>query len=180
MSEELKKDCLAKLIVRHARRNREGKSRMLGELCDDFKYERKYAIKLLGAGLPPGSGRVPAGPERRYEGIEPVVRQIWLCAEQPCGKRLVPILQQWLPFYELRHGALNGRDRQLVRQISAGHRGPAAGPRAGAAGRTGAGWHQAGQSAALQNSHPHGRLGLDPTRLFGGRPRGPLWREHGR
>jgi hypothetical protein len=26
-----------------------------------------------------------------------VVRQIWLSAEQPYGKRLVPILRQWLP-----------------------------------------------------------------------------------
>jgi len=115
MSKELKKECLAKLIGRYARRNREGKSRMLDELCDDFGYERKYAIKLLGAGLPSGSGRVHAGPERRYEGIESVVRQIWLCAEQPCGKRLVPILRQWLPFFEGRHGLLSGRDRQLVR-----------------------------------------------------------------
>jgi hypothetical protein len=119
MSKELKTECLAKLIGRYARRNREGKSRMLSELCEDFGYERKYAIKLLGAGLPPGSGQVRSGPERRYAGIEPVVRQIWLSAEQPCGKRLVPILRQWLPFYELRHGALNGRDRRLVRQISA-------------------------------------------------------------
>ena len=119
MSEELKKECLAKLIGRYARRNREGKGRMLDELCEDFGYERKYAIKLLGAGLPTGSGRVHAGPERRYEGIEPVVRQIWLSAEQPCGKRLVPILHQWLPFYEMRHGSLSGRDRQLVRHISA-------------------------------------------------------------
>ena len=99
MSEELKKDCLTKLMMRYAQRNREGKSRMLDELCEDFKYERKYAIKLLGGGLPVVSGRVHSGPERRYDVIEPVVRHIWLCAEQPCGKRLVPILRQWLPFY---------------------------------------------------------------------------------
>ena len=119
MSKELKKECLAKLIERYGRRNREGKSRMLDELCDDFGYERKYAIKLLGAGRPSGPVRAHAGPERRYEGTEAVVRQICLCAEQPCGKRLVPILRQWLPFYELRHGSLSGRDRQLVHQISA-------------------------------------------------------------
>jgi hypothetical protein len=119
MSEELKRDCLAKLVVRYAQRNREGKSRMLDELCEDFKYERKYAIKLLGGGLPVVSGRVHSGPERLYDVIEPVVRHIWLCAEQPCGKRLVPILRQWLPFYELRRGRLSYRQRQLVQQISA-------------------------------------------------------------
>jgi len=106
-------------MARYAHRNREGKSRMLDELCEDFKCERKYAIKLLGGTLPSGSGRAHPGPERLYEIVEPVVKDIWLNSEQPCGKRLVPILRQWLPFYELRHGRLNGRQRQLVRQISA-------------------------------------------------------------
>src|SRR5712691_8113494 len=119
MSKELKKAWLAKLLARYASRNREGKSRMLDELCEDYDYERKYAIKLLGGGLPPRRGRAHPGPERLYEGIEPVVQHIWLRAEQPCGKRLVPILRQWLPYYELRHGRLSQRQRQLVGQISA-------------------------------------------------------------
>ena len=85
----------------------------------DYEYERKYAIKLLCGGLPPSSGRVHPGPEPQYELIEPVVRQVWLTAEQPCGKRLVSILRQWLPYYERRFGPLSGRQRQLVRQVSA-------------------------------------------------------------
>ena len=119
MSKELKTDWLPKLQVRYSRRNREGKSRMLDELCEDYEYERKYAIKLLCGGLPPSSGRVHPGPEPQYELIEPVVRQVWRTAEQPCGKRLVPILRQWLPYYERRFGQLSGRQRQLVRQVSA-------------------------------------------------------------
>jgi hypothetical protein len=51
--------------------------------------------------------------------VEPVVRQIWLTAEQPCGKRLAPILRQWLPYYERRFGGLSGRQRQLLRHASA-------------------------------------------------------------
>jgi hypothetical protein len=54
MSKELKKDWLPKLQERYARRHREGKSRMLDELCEDYEYERKYAIKLLGGALPAG------------------------------------------------------------------------------------------------------------------------------
>ena len=119
MSKELKTDWLPKLQVRYSRRNREGKSRMLDEICEDYEYERKYAIKLLCGGLPPSSGRVHPGPEPQYELIEPVVRQVWLTAEQPCGKRLVSILRQWLPYYERRFGPLSGRQRQLVRQVSA-------------------------------------------------------------
>src|SRR5947207_868684 len=116
MSKELKREWLPKLQVRYARRNREGKSRMLDELCEDYQYERKYAIKLLSGGLAPALGRVHPGPERRYEQIQPVVQYIWLKAEQPCGKRLVPILRQWLPYYERRFGKLS--QRQLLRKIS--------------------------------------------------------------
>ena len=119
MSQELKNGCLSKLQVRYLRRSREGKSRMLDELCEDYEYDRKYAIKLLGGGLPIPSGRVRPGPEPRYEVIEPIVREMWLTAEQPCGKRLVPILRQWLPYYEQRYGPLSGRQRQLVKQVSA-------------------------------------------------------------
>jgi len=118
MSQELKRDWVPKLQSRYARRNREGKSRMLDELCEDYNYERKYAIKLLRGGLPESSGRLRPGREPRYEVIEPVVKTVWLAAEQPCGKRLAPILRQWLPYYERRYGGLSGRQRQLVRQIS--------------------------------------------------------------
>src|SRR5438445_7707609 len=103
MSKKLKKDWLPKLQARYARRNREGKSRMLDELCDDYQYERKYAIKLLSGGLAPACGRVHPGPERRYEGIESVVQFIWLRAEQPCGKRLVTILLQRLQYFDHRY-----------------------------------------------------------------------------
>jgi hypothetical protein len=118
MSKELRSDWLPKLRARYPRRNREGKSRMLDELCEDYDYERKYAIKLLRGGLPVTRGGVHPGPERRYAVVEPVVRQIWLRAEQPCGKRLAPVLRQWLPYYEGRYGQLSARQRSLIRQAS--------------------------------------------------------------
>ena len=118
MSKELKKDWLPKLQGRYARRSREGKSRMLDELCEDYKYERKYGIKLLRGGLPAPTGRAHPGPERQYEIVEPVVRKIWLTAEQPCGKRLVSVLRQWLPYYEARYGELSARQRTLIRHVS--------------------------------------------------------------
>ena len=119
MSREMKKELLPKLQKRYARRNREGKSRMLDEVCEDYDYERKYAIKLLGGTLPVRSEHKHPGPEPQYELIEPIVHQIWSSAEQPCGKRLVPILHQWLPFYEQRFETLSPRQRRLVHQISA-------------------------------------------------------------
>jgi hypothetical protein len=119
MSKALKKDWLPKLQARYALRNREGKTRMLDELCDDYQYERKYAIKLLSGGLAAPAARVHPEPERRYGEIQSVVQYIWLQAEQPCGKRLVPILRQWLPYYERRFERLSRGHRKLMGQISA-------------------------------------------------------------
>jgi hypothetical protein len=119
MSQEMKEDWLPKVRARYEKRSREGKTRMLSELCEDHGYERKYAIKLLNGSLPVSSGRRHPGPVPQYEIIEPIVRQLWLAAEQPCGKRLVPIVRQWLPFYERRFGKVSSRQRKLLGKVSA-------------------------------------------------------------
>jgi len=118
MSRAIKEDLLPKLQARYQGRGREGRTRMLDELCEDYGYERKYAIKLLGHGVPPPAGRGHPGPEPKYRLIEPVVRAVWLAAEQPCGKRLAPALPLWLPHYEGHHGKLSGRQRELLGRIS--------------------------------------------------------------
>jgi hypothetical protein len=45
----LKKDWLPKLQERYAHRHREGKSRMLDELCEDYGYGRLEDPALVGA-----------------------------------------------------------------------------------------------------------------------------------
>jgi len=55
MSREIQTDLLPRLQARYAQRSREGRSRMLDKLCQDYHYERRYAIKLLG-------GQAAAGP----------------------------------------------------------------------------------------------------------------------
>jgi hypothetical protein len=118
MSRQIKDDLLPRLQARYAKRGREGRSRMLDELCQDYQYERKYAIKLLRGALPSPTGRKKPGPCPQYGVIEPIVRTIWLAAEQPCGKRLVPALSLWLPHYEHHYGRLNSRQRELLKSIS--------------------------------------------------------------
>lgn len=119
MSREIKEDLLPRLRGRYAGRGREGRGRMLDELCADYGYERKYAIKLLRGNLPPPSGRKKPGPSPQYTSIEPIVREIWLAAEQPCGKRLKPALEIWLPHYERHYGRVSRRRRELLRDVSA-------------------------------------------------------------
>jgi hypothetical protein len=113
-SEELKR-----WQERYARRNREGKVRMLDEFCEQYGYERKYAAKLLACCLPPPKGVCPSGPEPRYEPLREVIETIWHHAEQLCGKRLEPALELWVPHYEKHYAKLLPIQKKLLGQISA-------------------------------------------------------------
>jgi len=104
---------------RYERRNREGRSRMLDEFCEQYGYERKYAIKLLGNELPAASGKERSGPPCEYQPLLEVVERIWSAAEQLCGKRLAPALGIWLPHYEVHYGKLLPSQKKLLGQVSA-------------------------------------------------------------
>lgn len=139
MSRKVAEEMLARLRRRYLGRGREGRSRLIDEMCEQWGYSRKHAIKLLGArsgwGGDPGirKGRPPRyGPE-----VVRVLWRIWKVAEQPCGKRLKALLPGWLPHYRAEHGALGRElrgslllvsaaqiDRLLApRKVRAGHRG---------------------------------------------------------
>jgi len=106
---------------RYVNRGRQGRSKLLDEVCELCGYERKYAIKLMGGVLPiAGAERKRGGPRPRYGEAERVVlKEIWLGGEQPCGKRLVAAVPLWLPHYENEKGALDGAGRERLLQISA-------------------------------------------------------------
>ena len=104
---------------RYERRNRQGRVRMLDEFCEQYRYERKYAAKLLGNGLPEPKGMRRPGPESRYQPLLEMVERIWSAAEQLCGKRLAPALKLWLPHYEKHYGKLLPSQKRLLGQVSA-------------------------------------------------------------
>jgi len=102
MSKRSTEEYLQKMRDRYQRRGREARSRLLDELCEVCAYSRKHAIKLM---RPEGYRRgVPKGrPGRRpiYGVAErAVVKQVWLAANQPCGKLLKGVLPLWLPHLE--------------------------------------------------------------------------------
>ena len=104
---------------RYQRRNRQGRSRMLDEFCDQYGYERKYAIRLLKDHLPQPKGVRRSGPESKYQSLVEVVGRIWSAAEQLCGKRLAQALELWLPHYERHYGKLLPSQKRLIGQVSA-------------------------------------------------------------
>jgi hypothetical protein len=104
---------------RHRYKNRgiQGKAQLLDQLCQDYGYHRKHAIRLLNSTS--GIKKSPPGPESKYEGLVEVVQRIWTAAEQPCGKRLAEALPLWLPHYQRHYGRLLPSQRQLADQVSA-------------------------------------------------------------
>src|SRR5258706_15194060 len=99
MSQKIREEMLPRLRQRYASRGREGRSRLIDELCEQFGYSRKHAIKLLNART--GWGGDPAVHKGRPPRYGPEVVEglwaIWKAAEQPCGKRLAAMLELWLP-----------------------------------------------------------------------------------
>lgn len=107
---------------RYKRRGREGRSRLLDEVCEMCGYDRKYAIKLLGGrrGIAGARGLKRGGSQRRYGAAErEVIKTIWLAGEQPCGKRLKEALGLWLPHYEREHEELLPELRERILEASA-------------------------------------------------------------
>jgi hypothetical protein len=129
MSRSTRDEYLEKMRCRYRRyTGKLARSRLLDEFCEVTGHERKYATKLLsgrrgppsggsgGAGLTPSRGGRPPIYDAEVTGV---LHEIWKHSEQPCGKRLKPMLGTWLPFYERRYGTLAAKIRDGVLSISA-------------------------------------------------------------
>lgn len=119
MKDVSREELLEGMRARYATRSREGKRQMLDEVCAEYGYTRKHAIKLLRNGLAKKTGAKSPGPPPKYEGVRTVLMEIWRAAEQPCGKRLVEALPLWLPHYHRHFNTLSRRQRRELADISA-------------------------------------------------------------
>ena len=118
MNQKSKEEYLDLMRVRYAGRGREGKSRLIDEVCELLGVGRKHAIKMLNRAVgepPPRPGR-----PRLYGSDEAdVLKGIWKAGEQPCGKRLKAMVPRWLPFYESENGKLPVKLRRNLERMSA-------------------------------------------------------------
>jgi hypothetical protein len=117
MSQNSRKKYLQKMRWHYARRTgKQGKTMLLDEFCEVTGHERKYAIKLLGCrrrdrqAPPRKTGRQPTD----GKDVAEVLKVIWLLNEQPCGKRLAPVLPVCLTAYQKRHGLLG---KELLKKL---------------------------------------------------------------
>jgi hypothetical protein len=122
MSAKSRGEVLEQARMRYGGRGKEGRGRLLDEVCALCGYERKYVSKVLRGrrAIAGRGGRPRGGSQALYgEGERAVIKAIWLAAEQPCGKRLKAVLALWLPHYQRRKGRLSRALKRKVLAISA-------------------------------------------------------------
>src|SRR5215831_5477869 len=105
MSEITRKEVLARMRRRYASAGLEHKAKLIDEAVALFGYHRKAAIRALRRVQPRAPAVQVRGRPREYspEKLLKPLKAIWLGALQPCGKRLVAALPEWVPAYEQDH-----------------------------------------------------------------------------
>jgi hypothetical protein len=98
MSLASKKEYLGRIHGRYQRAGRGHKSRILDEFCTVCGYDRKFALRLLNRPL--DRPKLKPGRKVNYDAqrLLPVLKEVWLTADQPCGKLLKSALPLWLGF----------------------------------------------------------------------------------
>jgi hypothetical protein len=121
MSEITRKEVLAKLRRRYAAAGLEYKGKLIDEAVGLFGYHRKAAIRALRRPEHPAPVVHVRGRPREYspERLLKPLKVIWLAALQPCGKRLVSALPDWVPAYEAEHRQLDSDVRESLLSASA-------------------------------------------------------------
>ena len=117
MVQKSKAEYVEVIRPRYLKACRTGKTRILEEFCEVCSYHRKHAIRLLNRRVRGPKGK-PGRPSICGEAEQKVLELIWLWANRPCGKRLKPLLANWLPWYEQEHGLLDARVREHLLSIS--------------------------------------------------------------
>ena len=124
MSAKTRKEVLARLRRNYAKARRsEEKTVLLDEACRVLGYHRKAAIRALNEKKEkPKAKAAPAvfGRPREYEASKllPVLKTIWLCAQQPCGRRLAALMADWVPAYEAEDRRLESGVREALLRAS--------------------------------------------------------------
>src|SRR3954470_13320304 len=122
MSQKTRNEVLEKMCRRYENGGAEHRKKLIDEAVELFGYHRKSAIRRLAAGpirigaAPPRTGR-----PRKYDPgvLLPVLKSIWLCGQQPCGKRLASMMPEWVPAYETYHRSISSSLRDRLLEASA-------------------------------------------------------------
>lgn len=122
MSQKTKQEVLARLRRQYVKAGLKYRSQLLNQAIELLGYHRKAAIRALRATISVAKAPVLIiGRPREYEPdkLLPVLKPIWFAALQPCGRRLVALLPEWLAAYEADHRRVDADVRQALLAASA-------------------------------------------------------------
>lgn len=119
MSQITRAEVQVRKRIRYVRAGKEHKGKIIDEVVELFGYHRKVAIRALRP--PPPASAFVRGHPKEYDPDRLLVplKVIWLTALQPCGKRLVSALPEWLPAYAQDHRRLNPDVKRALLKASA-------------------------------------------------------------
>ena len=121
MSQNTRNEVLEKMCRRYENGGPEHRKKLIDEAVELFGYHRKSAIRRLSAGPIRASAAPRAGRPRKYDSglLLPVLKSIWFSGQQPCGKRLVSMMPEWVPAYEAYHRSISAGVRDRLLEASA-------------------------------------------------------------
>jgi hypothetical protein len=107
MSLETRREVMVKLRSRYRNAGFKYRVKLLDQAVQLFGYHRKSAIRFLGAEPRPLRPRPGRPCKYDWSAMLPALKAIWLCGQQPCGKRLAAMMPDWIPGYEAYHHSLS-------------------------------------------------------------------------
>jgi hypothetical protein len=110
MSEKTRREVVIKLRFRYRNAGRKYRVKLIDQAVALLGYHRKAAIRALGSGSAARAVLPRPGRPRKYDwaAMLPILKAIWLSGQQPCGKRLVAMMPDWIPAYEGYFQSLSG------------------------------------------------------------------------
>jgi hypothetical protein len=120
MSEKTKNEVMFKLRSRYRKGGREYRQKLIDQAVELMGYHRKSAIRALSTEPTVRKVDVPGGRPVKYDValLRPVLKAIWMSGQQPCGKRLVTMLPDWIDAFESYHRSLSSVIKEQLLEVS--------------------------------------------------------------
>lgn len=107
MSVVTRGEVMVKLRSRYRNAGLKYRGKLIDQAVELFGYHRKAAIRALAWRPRPTLPRTGRPPKYDRAALQPALKTIWLASQQPCGKRLVAMMGDWVPAYEAYHRSLS-------------------------------------------------------------------------
>jgi hypothetical protein len=118
MSLETRREVMVKLRARYRNAGFKYRVKLLDQAVQLFGYHRKSAIRFLGAEPRPPQPRPGRPCKYDSSAMLPALKAIWLCGQQPCGKRLAAMMPDWIPGFEAYHHSLSAPLKEQLLSVS--------------------------------------------------------------